>query len=99
VTTGATKRSGDATPRGTFAVQGIERNVRLTTDGPRSYPVHYWIPFHLGTWGFHDASWQTIPFGSRRYVARGSHGCVHMPLAAIRTLFHWIHYGTSVVIT
>jgi hypothetical protein len=98
VTTGMTERSGDATPRGRFAVQGIERNVRLTTDGPKSYRVHYWIPFRLGTWGFHDASWQTIPFGSQNYVTRGSHGCVHMPLPAIRRLFHWIRYGTSVVI-
>jgi lipoprotein-anchoring transpeptidase ErfK/SrfK len=96
VTTGATSRPGDATPHGSFAVQGIERHVTLTTDGPKSYPVRYWIPFHLGTWGFHDAAWQTIPFGSKSYVTRGSHGCVHLPLAAVRSLFHWVHYGTVV---
>jgi hypothetical protein len=96
VTTGATSRPGDATPRGTFAVQGIEQRITLTTDGPKSYRVRYWIPFHLGIWGFHDASWQTIPFGSQRFRSKGSHGCVHMPLAAIRTLFHWVHYGAVV---
>ena len=96
VTTGRTNHTGDATPRGHFAVQGIERHITLTTDGPRSYPVRFWIPFHLGVWGFHDASWQTIPFGSRHYRSHGSHGCVHMPLAAIRTLYHWVHYGTVV---
>jgi lipoprotein-anchoring transpeptidase ErfK/SrfK len=95
VTTGA-RRPGDATPRGTFAVQGLNRNSTLTGVGDRSYHVKFWIPFHLGTWGFHDASWQKIPFGSKRYVTRGSHGCVHMPLAAIRRLFHWVHYGTRV---
>jgi hypothetical protein len=95
VTTGA-DRPGDATPKGTFAVQGMNRNSTLTTDGARSYRVKYWIPFHLGVWGFHDASWQKMPFGSKHYVTRGSHGCVHMPLAAIRWLFHWVHYGTQV---
>jgi lipoprotein-anchoring transpeptidase ErfK/SrfK len=95
VTTGAS-RDGDATPRGTFAVQGLNRDTTLTTSGGASYRVHYWIPFHVGVWGFHDASWQTIPFGSSRYVTGGSHGCVHMPLAAIRQLFHRVRYGTKV---
>jgi lipoprotein-anchoring transpeptidase ErfK/SrfK len=99
VTTGATSRPGDATPRGVFAVQGLDRNSVLTTSGPRQYRVKYWIPFHLGVWGFHDASWQKMPFGSKQYVTRGSHGCVHMPLAAIRWLFHWVHYGARVRIT
>jgi hypothetical protein len=96
VTTGATSRPGDATPRGTFAVQGLNRDTTLTTSAAGRYQVKYWIPFHLGVWGFHDASWQTMPFGSKAYVTRGSHGCVHMPLAAIRFLFHWVHYGTRV---
>jgi L,D-transpeptidase catalytic domain len=99
VTTGATSRPGDATPRGTFAVQGLDRGTVLTTSAAGRYRVKYWIPFHLGVWGFHDASWQTMPFGSRHYVTRGSHGCVHMPLAAIRWLFHWVHYGTRVRIS
>jgi lipoprotein-anchoring transpeptidase ErfK/SrfK len=94
VTTGASAHPGDATPHGTFAVQGIERDVTLTSSG--NHHVRYWIPFHLGTWGFHDAPWQTMPYGSRHYVTRGSHGCVHMPLSAIRALFHWVHYGTVV---
>jgi hypothetical protein len=99
VTTGATGRRGDATKRGTFAVQGLERNTVLTTSAAARYHVKYWIPFHLGVWGFHDASWQTMPFGSRHYVTRGSHGCIHMPLRAIRWLFHWVHYGTRVRIS
>jgi lipoprotein-anchoring transpeptidase ErfK/SrfK len=99
VTTGASSRPGDATPRGVFAVQGLDRNSVLTTTGARNYRVKFWIPFHLGVWGFHDASWQKMPFGSKQYVTRGSHGCVHMPLAAIRWLFHWVHYGTRVRIS
>jgi lipoprotein-anchoring transpeptidase ErfK/SrfK len=96
VTTGATSRPGDATPRGTFAVQGLNRKTTLNTSANAAYRVKYWIPFHVGVWGFHDASWQTMPFGSKHYVTHGSHGCVHMPLAAIRWLFHWVHYGTRV---
>jgi hypothetical protein len=82
-----------------FVVQGLDRHSVLTTSGAHRYAVNYWIPFHLGVWGFHDASWQRIPFGSKRYVTRGSHGCVHMPLAAIRRLFQWVRYGTRVRIT
>lgn len=93
VTTGA---RGDKTPRGSFAVQGIIRNTTLTTSGGASYHVRYWIPFHLGIWGFHDASWQTMPFGSGRYLTGGSHGCVHLPTKAMHQLFDWIHYGTTV---
>jgi lipoprotein-anchoring transpeptidase ErfK/SrfK len=99
VTTGATNRPGEATPRGTFAVQGLDRDTVLTTSAAGQYHVKYWIPFHLGVWGFHDASWQTMPFGSKHYVTRGSRGCVHMPRAAIRWLFHWVHYGTRVQIS
>jgi lipoprotein-anchoring transpeptidase ErfK/SrfK len=99
VTTGATGRPGNATPHGDFAVQGLDRDTVLTTTAAGHYRVKYWIPFHLGVWGFHDASWQTIPFGSQKYVKQGSHGCVHVPLAAMRWLFHWVRYGTSVRIT
>ena len=99
VTTGASSRPGDATPRGTFAVQGLDRDTVLDTTAAGSYHVRYWIPFHLGVWGVHDASWQRIPFGSPRYVSRGSHGCVHMPLSAMSWLFHWVHYGTRVRIS
>jgi lipoprotein-anchoring transpeptidase ErfK/SrfK len=99
VTTGASSRPGEATPRGTFAVQGLNRNTTLNPSTGESYPVKFWVPFHLGVWGFHDASWQRIPFGSAQYVKHGSHGCVHVPLAAMRQLFHWVKYGTLVRIT
>jgi lipoprotein-anchoring transpeptidase ErfK/SrfK len=94
VTTGASQR-GDGTPRGTFAVQGMIRDTTLDD----RYHVEYWIPFHLGVWGFHDAAWQHTPFGAASYRANGSHGCVHMPLGAIRWLFHWVRYGTLVRIS
>ena len=83
----------------TGTLEHLDPNTVLTTSAAGRYHVKYWIPFHLGVWGFHDASWQTMPFGSQHYVTRGSRGCVHMPLAAIRWLFHWVHYGTHVRIS
>ncbi|HVY10267.1 MAG TPA: L,D-transpeptidase [Mycobacteriales bacterium] len=93
VTTG---QRGDATPRGSFAVQALTRNTTLHPADGDAVHVNYWIPFRLGVWGFHDASWQTIPFGSSHYRTKGSLGCVHVPVKPLRRLFDWVHYGTTV---
>ena len=45
--------------------------------------MKYWIPFDAPLFGFHDSSWQKMPYGSQKYRTKGSHGCIHMPLAAI----------------
>jgi len=50
--------------------------------------------------GLHDASWQppsTLGPGSQ-YGPFASHGCIHLPLAAIKTLFDWAPIGTPVVV-
>jgi hypothetical protein len=50
--------------------------------------------------GFHDASWQpdsTLGPGSQNGPF-ASHGCVHVPLAAVTTLFQWAPIGTPVVV-
>lgn len=98
VTTGATERSGHATPRGRFRIEGLDRDSVLYPADGGAYPVQFWIPFDAPLYGFHDASWQKMPFGSPHYVTRGSHGCVHMTLPAIRFLYHWARIGTRVVI-
>ena len=94
VTTGAVDR-GDATPTGTFRVQGNDKGSTLTG---ANYAVHvqYWIQFH-GDIGFHDASWQTMKFGTAQYKTQGSLGCVHMPLASIAWLHTWVQIGQTVV--
>ncbi len=98
MTSGASAEPYNATPRGTFHIQGLNRDsVLYPTDG-RAYPVQYWIPFDAPLYGFHDSSWQTFPYGSPEYRTGGSHGCVHMPLAAIRFLYRWADIGTTVVI-
>lgn len=88
------------TPTGNYWIQGRDRNTVLNTylgDGRyKQYPVKFWIPFDAPLFGFHDASWQRFPFGSPKYRAHGSHGCVHMPLAAIRWLYHWVARPTAV---
>jgi lipoprotein-anchoring transpeptidase ErfK/SrfK len=97
VTTG---RSGKdtRTPTGHFTVQGRDRDTVLLPDDGRRYHVRYWIPFDAPTYGFHDASWQTFPFGSAKYRTGGSQGCVHLPLRTITFLYHWVHIGASVTI-
>jgi lipoprotein-anchoring transpeptidase ErfK/SrfK len=94
VTTG--KSGGHATPSGTFKVQG---NVTGTTLRGSDYAVHvdYWIQFN-GDIGFHDASWQTMPFGSSGYTSQGSRGCVHMPLKTVAWLHKWVQIGKTVVV-
>ena len=50
--------------------------------------------------GLHDASWQpdaTLGPGSQNGPF-ASHGCVHVPLAAVTTLYQWAPIGTPVVV-
>jgi lipoprotein-anchoring transpeptidase ErfK/SrfK len=86
------------TPTGTYAIQGLNRNSVLTLASGETYPVKYWIPFDAPLFGFHDSSWQDFPYGSPKYKTRGSHGCVHVPLGAIRFLYRWADIGTAVTI-
>jgi lipoprotein-anchoring transpeptidase ErfK/SrfK len=54
------------------------------------------VPFN-GDFGFHDATWQTMAFGSSEYTTKGSHGCVHMPMPAIKWLYKWAKVNVTVV--
>jgi lipoprotein-anchoring transpeptidase ErfK/SrfK len=98
VTSGAVNLPYDSTPTGTFEIQGRVRNTTLTLNTGQTYAVQYWIPFQGPLFGFHDSSWQTFPYGSALYKTQGSHGCVHMPLAAIAYLYRWAEIGATVVI-
>ncbi|MEO9137930.1 MAG: L,D-transpeptidase [Jatrophihabitans sp.] len=88
-----------STPTGTYTIQALTRNTTLTLISGQTYAVKYWIPFDSPLFGFHDSSWQDIPYGSQKYRTEGSHGCVHVPLAAIRFLYHWADIGAKVRIT
>jgi lipoprotein-anchoring transpeptidase ErfK/SrfK len=54
------------------------------------------MPFN-GDYGLHDASWQTIPFGSAQYHSAGSHGCVHVPTDVMAWLYQWSAVDQTVV--
>jgi lipoprotein-anchoring transpeptidase ErfK/SrfK len=100
VTTGASglRNVHDATPTGTWRIQAKTTDVTLSgcdANGCWHDPVHYWMPFD-GPYGFHDAPWQTFPFGSAAYVTGGSHGCVHLPEAEMAWLYSWAPIGTVV---
>ena len=63
-------------------------------------PVRMVLWFTKTGEGLHDASWQpdsTLGPGSQ-HGPFASHGCVHVPLAAMTTLFQWAPIGTPVVV-
>jgi lipoprotein-anchoring transpeptidase ErfK/SrfK len=102
VTTGASalKNVDDATPVGTWHIFGKYTNTTLRgcdANGCWKDPVAYWMPFD-GSVGFHDASWQTFPFGSAEYQTGGSHGCVHLPTDTAKWVYDWAPIGTTVTV-
>jgi L,D-transpeptidase catalytic domain len=70
---------------------------------PEWYPdtaVQMVVWFTSNGEGLHDASWQpdeTLGPGSQ-FGPFASHGCIHVPLAAVRTIFDWAPIGTPVVV-
>ena len=87
------------TPTGSYRIQGSRPDQTLTLNTGAHLPVKYWIPFDAPLFGFHDSSWQNFPYGSPKYRTDGSHGCVHMPLAAIAFLYGWADVGATVAST
>ncbi|TAM82326.1 MAG: murein L,D-transpeptidase [Jatrophihabitans sp.] len=98
VTTGM-DTAATRTPVGHFVIQAKDTGVTLHPNGGGAYAVRYWIPFDAPAYGFHDASWQSFPFGGPQYRTAGSHGCVHLPLVAIEYLYRWAQIGASVDIS
>ena len=94
VTTGKVV-GGDQTPLGSWRVQAKQRDRYLVGPGYTDY-VRYWVPFN-GDFGLHDATWQTMPFGSPQWRTEGSHGCVHTPLSVMAWIYRWANVGRTVV--
>ena len=97
VTTGMTG-ANTRTPTGKYTIEGRNKNSVLTLSNGDQYDVKYWIPFDAPLFGFHDSSWQHFPYGSAKYKTDGSHGCVHLPLAAMKFLYDWVRVGADVTI-
>lgn len=103
VTTGASALTNvhDATPVGTYFIRSKATHVTLAgsdVNGSWDDHVTYWMPFDGGD-GFHDAPWQTFPLGGPQYTTQGSHGCVHVALPVLTTLYGWAPVGTPVTVT
>ena len=93
-----------ATPTGIYTILEKMRNKvlkgNIMPNGKREYetPVAYWARVTWSGIGFHDATWQPA-FGGQLYKqGYGSHGCINMPLQAVRTFYDMISVGTPVVI-
>lgn len=104
VTTGITTNPNgvdDNTPVGTWHILSKRTDVRIRgSDANGSWDDHvdYWMPFIRNEYGFHDAAWQTFPFGSDQYHTDGSHGCVHLPLDMMAWVYDWAPVGTTVTV-
>jgi hypothetical protein len=96
VTSGATA-TGAGTPLGTWHIQAKQTDRMLTVLSGESFHVDYWMPYD-GVYGFHDAAWQTFPYGSAQYRTEGSHGCVHFPHPVMAWLYNWADVGATVTI-
>jgi len=93
-------RKNFETPVGQFLVINKAKNVRLKAPSPRfgnyDLKVQYWLGFGNG-YGFHDAYWRSS-FGGEDREYDGSHGCINMPLEAVKSLYDWTGIGTEVYI-
>lgn len=92
----AVARLDHATPAGSWAVQAKQTDRDLIGPGYRNH-VHIGMPFDADI-GFHDAPWQSLPFGAVDYSNAGSHRCVHLPLPAMARLYRWAHIGAGVTV-
>lgn len=93
--------AGHSTPRGTFRIQYMSRNLTLKgrEDNGDEYEsfVNYWMAFIGNSYGLHDATWRGN-FGGSIYQGAGSHGCVNMPYASAAELYGLVEPGTLVLI-
>jgi len=84
----STGSKGNDTPLGVYSIKGKYKDYYMPT---AKVHVENWLPYN-GNYGFHDATWQTKPFG----VAR-SHGCTRMPLEEANELYNNVNKGDKVL--
>lgn len=84
----STGSQGNDTPLGVYSIKGKYKDYYMPT---AKVHVNNWLPYN-GNYGFHDATWQTQPFGVRR-----SHGCTRMPLEEANELYDNVSKGDKVL--
>ena len=101
----ATGRPDLATPTGDFHVMAKYSPFLFVSPWPRGDPNYYdptWVswamPFAPGGYFMHDASWQRN-WGPGADVRSGSHGCVNVPVSAMKALYQWARVGDEVIVS
>lgn len=92
---------GNATPKGVWYIMYKESPSVLrgyNDDGSKyASKVQYWMPFTLSGCGLHDASWRN-DWSKSAYLTGGSHGCVNIRPAEIRSVWNNVLTNDAVIV-
>lgn len=96
-----TENKSNATPKGVWYIMYKESPSVLrgyNDDGSKyASKVQYWMPFTLSGCGLHDASWRS-DWSKSAYLTGGSHGCVNIRPAEIRSVWNNVLINDAVIV-
>ncbi len=92
---------GNQTPKGVWYIMYKESPSVLrgyNDDGSKyASKVQYWMPFTLSGCGLHDASWRN-DWSKTAYLQGGSHGCVNIRPAEIKSVWDNVLTNDAVIV-
>lgn len=92
---------GNQTPKGVWYIMYKQSPSILrgfNDDGSKyASKVQYWMPFTLSGCGLHDASWRT-DWSKTAYLRGGSHGCVNIRPAEIKSVWDNVLTNEAVIV-
>lgn len=92
---------GNQTPKGVWYIMYKQSPSVLrgfNDDGSKyASKVQYWMPFTLSGCGLHDASWRN-DWSKTAYLTSGSHGCVNIRPAEIRSVWNNVLTNEAVIV-
>ena len=96
-----TENKSNATPKGVWYIMYKESPSVLrgyNDDGSKyASKVQYWMPFTLSGCGLHDASWRS-DWSKSADLTGGSHGCVNIRPAEIRSVWNNVLTNDAVIV-
>lgn len=96
-----TENKSNATPKGVWYIMYKESPSVLrgyNDDGSKyASKVQYWMPFTLSGCDLHDASWRS-DWSKSAYLTGGSHGCVNIRPAEIRSVWNNVLTNDAVIV-
>lgn len=96
-----TENKSNATPKGVWYIMYKESPSVLrgyNDDGSKyASKVQYWMPFTLSGCGLHDASWRS-DWSKSAYLTGGSHGCVNIRPAELRSVWNNVLTNDAVIV-